>query len=224
MYFYLDKILNDRLLLALLLKSSAVSHFVEEKISHRPNQFNHFKFTSKLPGCCTLLHCDKCSLLADWLGRLKPTALHTADVLMWTERQTGRDGERGRQKDVASASRLSSNWFVVFSEHVWVWLMCSVRPWSRQKTFKLTDLFLFYCSLQIFVGSLNFALVHSHMELCQSTSVYVEEQFYAAWVYYCIRQSRHHPCSLLGPRRSFREWQERGDSLVFIFSSLNQEL
>lgn len=40
--------------------------------------------------------------------------------------------ERGRQKDVASASRLSSNWwFVVFSERTWVWLMCTC-PQSRQ--------------------------------------------------------------------------------------------
>lgn len=63
------------------------------------------------------------SLFADWLCRKEPTAPHTADVFIGGERDRKRDQERGRKKDVASASRLRSNWFVVFSKHVWVWLM-----------------------------------------------------------------------------------------------------
>lgn len=144
------------------------------------------------------------SFVFGWLTELTRTKCSSHCWRLHVDRGTDRK-ERGRQKDVASASRLSSNWFVVLSEHVRVWLMC-IRTQSRQKISRLTDLFLFYYSLQIFVRNLNFALVHSQMELCQSTCVYVEERLYAAWVYYCIRRSRHHPCSLFGPWRLLREW------------------
>lgn len=119
---------------------------------------------------------DQDKALTGWLTELtKTNCFHTADVFIWAESETGRDTERGRQKHVASASRLSSNWFVVLSEHVGMWLMY-IRTQVRQKTSRLTDLFLFYYSLETFVRNLNFALVHSCVELCQSTSVYVEER------------------------------------------------
>lgn len=44
------------------------------------------------------------------------------------------------------------------------------------KTSRLTDLFLFYYGVEIFVRNLNSALVHSQVELCQFTFVYVEQQ------------------------------------------------
>ncbi len=139
-----------------------------------------------------------------WLTELTKTNCSSHCWRLHMNREADRK-EWGRQKDVASASRLSSNWFVVFSEHVGVWLM-RTRLRSRQKTSRLTDLFLFYYSLHICDRNLSFARVHSHMELRQSTSVYVEELLSAAWAYYCIRRSRHYSCSLFGPWRLMRKW------------------
>lgn len=135
--------------------SSSLSQFVEKKIRHGPEQNL---------GCCAVLHRDKPgqnSFFSDWLSRLKPTALYTADVHMVRERDT----EWRRQRDVASVSRLSHDWFAVFSEHVWVWLMY-IHTRSRQKTSRLPDLFSFYYRLQTFVRNSNFALVHSQVHIC----------------------------------------------------------
>lgn len=112
-----------------------------------------------------------------WLTELAGSAAHSADVFTWAERQTGRDGEWGRQKDVASASRLKSNWFVFFSEDVWAWLVAHVLTADRkQSCFHSTK------SLRLFVRSLNFALVRSLTGLFPATSVSVEETLYAVWV------------------------------------------
>lgn len=147
------------------LQSLYVMQFAEKKTRQKPNLFQVY-----------ITHWVK-TPHSGWLTELAGSPAHSADVFTWAERQTGRDGEWGRQKDVASASRLKSNWFVFFSEDVWAWLVAHVLTADRkQSRFHSTK------SLRLFVRSLNFALVRSLTGLFPATSVSVEETLYAVWV------------------------------------------
>lgn len=147
------------------LQSLYAMQFAEKETRQKPNLFQVY-----------ITHWVK-TPHSGWLTELAGSAAHSADVFTWVERQTGRDGEWGRQKDVASASRLKSNWFVFFSEDVWAWLVAHVLTADRkQSCFHSTK------SLRLFVRSLNFALVRSLTGLFPATSVSVEETLYAVWV------------------------------------------
>lgn len=150
-------------------------------------------------------YCTGTKLLIGW--RTELTKPNCASHCWRPHTDRGADRKvRGRQKDVASASRLSSNPLVVFSQHVWVWLMCTHSSEQTENIQTHRPVFILRRSSDFLFRNLNFALVRSQVEPCQSTSVYVEERLYAAWVCYCIRPSRHHPCSLPGPWRLLREW------------------
>ena len=123
------------------------SALLKRSKSGTKTRLDPFKVHFKAAWMLRLIAPGQSILLAGGPSWLNPTAPHAADVLIWTEAPTGRC-EGGRkmwpQRPDWAATRLLSlaNTFGCDS--------CTHTVRSRQKTSRLTDLFLFYNGLRIF--------------------------------------------------------------------------